>query len=171
SRIRPGWAAKVSHVEAPRPARSPSICNAAVATPMVKSERIRWVMVSRRSLRDPSTIKFSHPSRLPQPSRRLPQHPVEVSVREHPLGVEAVAHGEKVAEARVEPSQRLGVLKVDLAPVRPPPEVAHDLLDSAKVLEVVLAPVPVHRDVARLAAVGGGQPQVVAGRRTHLDRK
>ena len=78
------------------------------------------------------------------------EHPVEVRVRETPLGVELVAHREEVVEARVDRRAASAASSVCILPQCGRPSWrAHDRLDRGEVLGGVLAEVAVHGDVAR----------------------
>src|SRR5690554_3607320 len=95
----------------------------------------------------------------------------QVGVGEGAVGVEPVPKGDEVGVVGVKLAERRRAEGVDLAPVRPPTELPHDALHRRKVLAVVLPPIPVHRDVAGLSAIGGGHPQVVCRRCPYLDRE
>src|SRR4051812_44739663 len=61
------------------------------------------------------------------------EHPVEVGVGEAAFGVERVAQGDELVEARVPVAELLGAEGVQLAPVRPAADVLVELLDLAEV--------------------------------------
>ena len=107
--------------------------------------------------------------RLPGPYR--PQHAVQVRVREAPLRIETRAHFLERLPLGIAGSERLRRLEVQFAPVRAATVVVHDVLYRLEVLLVLHPFEDVHRDVARIAAAGRAERNVVAGGEPDFDRE
>src|SRR5690625_166120 len=103
--------------------------------------------------------------------RRRPEHAVEVVVAEQPARVAPVAYGHEAVESPVPLAERVGVERVQLAPVRSSLGRPQDLLDAREVRPVVHTVVLVHGDVGVGAVVPGGQPDVIGRGEAHFDRK
>ena len=100
-----------------------------------------------------------------------PKHPFQIGVAEPAFRVEAVAQCDERVEPRVGGPQVGGGAGVQLAPVRPPVEIAHDGLDRPEVGLVRLAAVHVDGEVGAVAAGRGRQRDVVGRGHPHLDRE
>src|ERR1700726_4574091 len=154
---------------------------------MPESE-IRNVRITRRSSGTPVTMcrekyhQCGRRSRLPvSPSwtsrlgngmpRRLcgSEHPIEVRVREATLGVELATHGLEAIPFGIPRRERRRGLVVHLSPVRTAVEVVHEPFDTTEVRLEVDTARDVHRDVAAVATVGGGERDVVGRGEPHLD--
>src|SRR5699024_9337990 len=101
----------------------------------------------------------------PEPGRARPlslEQSAEMVVEEHTVRVESAAQLRDVVEKRVALAQLLRAKRVQLAPVRAAARGEEDRLQQIEVLAVLLAVVAVHGDVRAVAAVRGGQRDVVA---------
>src|SRR5205807_6251937 len=99
------------------------------------------------------------------------EYPTDRGAGEDPVGVEAVADAGERVPLRVAGRQRLGGLRVELAPVRPPAGVEAQRLDEVEERAGVHPAVLVDGEVAGVAAVGGGEVGVVARDEAHLERE
>src|SRR5437763_6729818 len=120
--------------------------------------------VKRRSTRRSVSRTITWPS-LPDGA----EHAIEIGVREHPGRVGFLADTQEIVEVGVARAQRLYVEVVHLAPVRTPVDLVGDRGEPGEVLAVGHADELVDRDVGRVAAVRGGQPDVVGGGHANLD--
>src|SRR3954447_9987478 len=150
---------------------STDVWAAAATVSGLSPDRIRaWMSRGRRTL-SMGISSWAERSSTGMDQPTSAEHPVEVAVAEGAVRVDAVADGEEVVPARVVRSQVGCGPGVQLAPVRTAAVRPQDALDPGEVRAVVDAGADVESEVDRVPVVRRGQPCLVRGRGTHLDRE
>jgi len=86
-------------------------------------------------------------------------------------GIESIADSYELVESGIQPTQLISLESVHLAPVRPALVLGDDRFERRKVAPVVDLEVVVNGDIAGLALVGRGEPDVIGRRDADLDWK